>query len=99
MAALTGWAGSGLLDPYDAARRPVFCSTARDFIERAITADRAFLAAFDPGRDRAAFERGGPCAEGDYDTIRLVCLALTPRDGFSGLIDTAACRLPARRVP
>ena len=59
----------------------------------------AFLAAFDPGRDRAAFERGGPCAEGDYDTIRLVCLALTPRDGFSGLIDTAACRLPARRVP
>jgi 2-polyprenyl-6-methoxyphenol hydroxylase-like FAD-dependent oxidoreductase len=51
-----GWGGSDLLDSYDAERRPVFVSTARDFIERAIEADRAFLAAFDPTQDRAAFE-------------------------------------------
>jgi 2-polyprenyl-6-methoxyphenol hydroxylase-like FAD-dependent oxidoreductase len=55
-AALDGWAGPGLLDSYDAERRPVFCSTSRDFIEKAIAADRAFLAAFDPVRDKAAFE-------------------------------------------
>ena len=35
-AALQGWAGEGLLDAYDAERRPVFQSTARDFIEKAI---------------------------------------------------------------
>ncbi|MEZ0300904.1 MAG: FAD-dependent monooxygenase [Hyphomicrobiaceae bacterium] len=56
-AALDGWAGPGLLDSYDAERRPVFCSTSRDFIEKAIAADRAFLAAFDPARDKPAFER------------------------------------------
>ncbi len=55
-AALRGWAGPGLLDSYDLERRPVFASTASDFIERAINADRAFLEAFDPARDRAAFE-------------------------------------------
>ncbi len=56
-AVLRGWGGAGLLDSYDAERRPVFLSTARDFIEHAISADRDFLAAFDPARDRAAFER------------------------------------------
>jgi len=35
----------------------VFQSTARDFIEKAILEDRNFLAAFDPARDREAFER------------------------------------------
>lgn len=56
-ATLQGWAGSGLLDTYDEERRPVFQSTARDFIERAIAADRQFLDTFHPGRDRSAFER------------------------------------------
>lgn len=56
-AALRGWAGEGLLDSYEAERRPVFASTARDFIEKAIASDRDFLAAFDPARDRTAFER------------------------------------------
>jgi 2-polyprenyl-6-methoxyphenol hydroxylase-like FAD-dependent oxidoreductase len=56
-AALQGWAGPGLLDSYSAERRPVFASTAADFIGRAIETDRAFLAAHDPARDRAAFER------------------------------------------
>lgn len=55
-AVLRGWGGSGLLDSYDAERRPVFASTARDFIEKAIENDRAFLEKFDPARDRAAFE-------------------------------------------
>ncbi|MGH6980591.1 MAG: FAD-dependent monooxygenase, partial [Stellaceae bacterium] len=56
-AALNGWAGPLLLDSYDAERRPVFASTARDFIEKAIRSDKEFLEAFDPARDRAAFER------------------------------------------
>jgi 2-polyprenyl-6-methoxyphenol hydroxylase-like FAD-dependent oxidoreductase len=55
-AVLSGWAGPGLLDSYDAERRPVFASTAGDFIEKAIHSDRDFLEAFDPARDRAAFE-------------------------------------------
>lgn len=38
-------------------RRPVFQSTARDFIEKAILEDRSFLAAFDPARDLEAFEQ------------------------------------------
>jgi 4-hydroxyisophthalate hydroxylase len=55
-ATLQGWSGPDLLASYDAERRPVFASTARDFIEAAIETDRAFLAAHDPARDRAAFE-------------------------------------------
>lgn len=56
-AALQGWAGPGLLDSYTEERRPVFVSTARDFIEKAIQMDRDFLRRFDPTRDREAFER------------------------------------------
>jgi 2-polyprenyl-6-methoxyphenol hydroxylase-like FAD-dependent oxidoreductase len=56
-AALQGWAGPRLLDSYDEERRPVFQSTARDFIEKAIDADRQFLEAFSPELDREAFER------------------------------------------
>ena len=54
-AALAGWAGPGLLESYGAERRPVFASTARDFIEAAISSDRDFLAAHDPSRDPEAF--------------------------------------------
>lgn len=56
-ARFAGWDGPGLLDSYAAERQPVFVSTAREFIERAISRDRDFLAAFSPDRDRAAFER------------------------------------------
>jgi hypothetical protein len=56
-AALQGWAGPQLLDSYDGERRPVFRSTAQDFIEKAIDADRQFLEAFSPERDRDSFER------------------------------------------
>jgi 2-polyprenyl-6-methoxyphenol hydroxylase-like FAD-dependent oxidoreductase len=55
-AALQGWAAQGLLDSYGEERRPVFASTARDFIERAIESDKEFLAAFDPAIDKTAFE-------------------------------------------
>ena len=55
-ATLQGWAGSQLLDTYGEERRPVFASTARDFIEKAIESDREFLAKFDPAADKAAFE-------------------------------------------
>ena len=56
-AALQGWGGEALLDSYDSERRPVFASTARDFIARGIETDRQFLREFDPRRDPAAFER------------------------------------------
>jgi 2-polyprenyl-6-methoxyphenol hydroxylase-like FAD-dependent oxidoreductase len=55
-ATLRGWAGAALLDSYDAERRAVFASTARDFIENAIFTDRDFLKKHDPARDRADFE-------------------------------------------
>ena len=55
-ATLRGWGGESLLDSYDAERRPVFASTANDFIARSIEDDRNFLRDFDPARDREAFE-------------------------------------------
>jgi 2-polyprenyl-6-methoxyphenol hydroxylase-like FAD-dependent oxidoreductase len=54
-AVLRGWGGPALLDSYDAERRPVFESTSRDFIEKAITADSGFLRRFSPDKDREAF--------------------------------------------
>ena len=56
-AVLEGWGGPSLLDSYTEERRPVFASTARDFIEKAIHEDRDFLEAYSPERDREAFER------------------------------------------
>jgi len=55
-AVLEGWARPKLLDSYSEERRPVFASTARDFIEKSIDSDRDFLARFDPDADREAFE-------------------------------------------
>lgn len=55
-AVLQGWGGEALLDTYDQERRPVFASTARDFIARSIENDRAFLRTYHPEQDRAAFE-------------------------------------------
>lgn len=56
-AVLQGWGGQRLLDAYDAERRPVFRSTIDDFIVKSIQTDQRFLEAFDPQRDRAAFEQ------------------------------------------
>jgi len=53
---LRGWGGPALLDSYDAERRPVFESTSREFIEKAIEEDRRFLRSFDPEQDLAMFE-------------------------------------------
>ncbi|MEW5424395.1 FAD-dependent monooxygenase [Amorphus sp. 3PC139-8] len=55
-ARLQGWGGEALLESYHAERQPVFASTARDFIENFINEDREFLEAYDPEKDRAAFE-------------------------------------------
>ena len=55
-ATLQGWGSEGLLDSYDAERRPVFRSTIDDFIAKSIENDGSFLAAHDPERDRTAFE-------------------------------------------
>lgn len=55
-AVLQGWADEGLLESYEAERRPVFASTAHDFIEAFILEDRAFLARFAPEKDKAEFE-------------------------------------------
>lgn len=54
-AAVQGWGGSALLASYDAERRAVFASTAKDFIERSILDDRDFLERFDPERDPEGF--------------------------------------------
>lgn len=56
-ASLSGWGGDALLESYDEERRPVFTSTAHDFIEKAIESDKAFLATYDPAKDAEAFER------------------------------------------
>ena len=68
-AVLQGWGGDGLLDSYDAERRPVFASTARDFIERYIEDDRAFLAAHDPVRDKDDFEKAWFSRNLDADEV------------------------------
>ncbi len=55
---LQGWAGANLLDSYHAERRPVFVSTAEDFIESFIDRDRRFIAesgSLWSRRDSAAF--------------------------------------------
>jgi 2-polyprenyl-6-methoxyphenol hydroxylase-like FAD-dependent oxidoreductase len=56
-ATLQGWGGDALLDSYDAERRPVFASTIKDFIAKAIETDHQFLDAYDPAQDQAAFEQ------------------------------------------
>jgi 2-polyprenyl-6-methoxyphenol hydroxylase-like FAD-dependent oxidoreductase len=56
-ATLQGWGGPGLLDSYDAERRPVFESTVRDFIAKSIQTDRDFLDRFDPEREPQAFSQ------------------------------------------
>lgn len=54
-AVIDGWAGDALLDSYATERRPVFQSTARDFIESFIERDRTFVAENEPIEDLAEF--------------------------------------------
>ncbi len=54
-AVLQGWGSDALLDSYDVERRPVFASTADNFIERFIHEDRDFLNRHNPDTDEPAF--------------------------------------------
>jgi len=56
-ATLQGWGSEALLDSYEAERRPVFASTAKDFIERFINDDRAFLNSYSPEKDLLEFQQ------------------------------------------
>ncbi|MCY4461164.1 MAG: FAD-dependent monooxygenase [Albidovulum sp.] len=70
-AVLKGFGGEALLDTYDEERKPVFASTAADFIESYIEQDRAFLRKFNPERDRKSFEEEwSRRGSGAYDDIR-----------------------------
>jgi len=64
-ATLQEWGGDSLLDSYDLERRPVFASTRDDFIASSIQRDGEFLAAHDPGVDRARFEAAWRAREED----------------------------------
>jgi 4-hydroxyisophthalate hydroxylase len=55
-AKLKSWGGPKLLASYDTERRPVFWSTAKDFIEKSIETDREFLKTYDPTSDPAEFK-------------------------------------------
>ena len=69
-AELEGWAGPSLLDSYDAERRLVFESTARDFIETSIRVDGEFLANHNPLMNRAGFETAWQArAQGTEDEV------------------------------
>ncbi len=56
-ARLQGWATDTLLETYTEERRPIFHSTAKDFIAARIEADRQFLERHSPEQDGADFER------------------------------------------
>ena len=68
-AVLQGWGSDALLDSYNAERRPVFVSTARDFIERFIDEDRAFLEKYSPETDKEAFETAWNSRNLDADEV------------------------------
>jgi len=65
---LQGWGGDALLRSYGEERRPVIADIAEHFIAARISQDAAFLARFNPQRDRAAFEREWAARETDIGT-------------------------------
>ena len=67
-ARLQGWGGDALLRSYEEERRPVIKDVAEDFIAARIAQDAAFLARYNPQRDRAAFERAWVARETDVGT-------------------------------
>jgi 2-polyprenyl-6-methoxyphenol hydroxylase-like FAD-dependent oxidoreductase len=102
-ATLRGWGGPALLDSYERERRPVFLSTARDFIERSIAEDRDFLRRFDPAKDEAAFAQAWQGREQDarveidtfepnYEGSPIVC---GPPDGRCSALGGHAVRARA----
>jgi 4-hydroxyisophthalate hydroxylase len=64
-ARLQGWGSDALLRSYSEERRPIFKQTAEDFIAARIKEDGAFLARYNPDRDREEFERAWKARETD----------------------------------
>jgi len=62
-ARLQGWGGDALLDSYSQEREPVFRDVAEDFIAARIAKDAAFLARYNPARDKQAFEQAWAARE------------------------------------
>ncbi len=95
---LQGWGGAGLLDSYDAERRPVFASTARDFIEKSIFDDRDFLRRHQsPTVDRADFEAAWRERQSG---ARAEVNAFEPNcEGSPIVLRTAGCREQRDRFP
>jgi 2-polyprenyl-6-methoxyphenol hydroxylase-like FAD-dependent oxidoreductase len=56
-ARIEGWGSDDLLRSYSEERRPIFKETAEDFIAARIKKDGAFLARYNPARDRREFEQ------------------------------------------
>jgi len=92
-AVLQGWAGEGLLDTYDEERRPVFESTARDFIEKFIEEDRKFLSKWNPDVDRAAFEKHWSLRANDTSEVT----NFEPNYEGSSIVVGGATRKPSAR--
>ena len=72
-ATIKGWGGDKLLSTYDEERRPVFASTAKDFIEKSIISDSEFVNKYDPKRNLSEFEEAwassGSGASGDVHSF------------------------------
>jgi 2-polyprenyl-6-methoxyphenol hydroxylase-like FAD-dependent oxidoreductase len=64
-ARLQGWGGETLLASYGEERRPIFQEVAEDFIAQRIRNDGAFLARYNPARDKAEFEAAWKAQESD----------------------------------
>ena len=67
-ARLEGWGGDALLRSYGEERQPVIKQIADDFIAARIAQDAAFLARYNPQRDRVAFEPAWAARETDLGT-------------------------------
>ncbi|HTV38827.1 MAG TPA: FAD-dependent monooxygenase, partial [Xanthobacteraceae bacterium] len=70
-ATLQGWGGETLLQSYSDERRPIFKETGEDFIAGRIAADAAFLARYNPERDRAEFEQAWKGRAGGFGETML----------------------------
>jgi 2-polyprenyl-6-methoxyphenol hydroxylase-like FAD-dependent oxidoreductase len=64
-ARLEGWGGDKLIESYSEERRPIFHEVAEDFIAERIRIDGAFLARYNPAKDKAAFEKEWNARETD----------------------------------
>ena len=67
-AVLQGWGGDALLPSYSEERRPIFKEVAEDFIASRIRKDGAFLARYNPERNREEFEQAWKARENEGGT-------------------------------